>query len=173
MANKTSIEWTDVTWNPVPSRPGYMASSDGQVQGPSGRVLRPMRDRGGYLYVFTYTGGRATMRKLWVHRAVLEAFVGPQPGGCEARHLDGNPANNLLDNLAWGTALENAADKRAHGTQPRGEHVASAKLTEQDVLEIRRLHGTVSLRALARRFGVSHTAIRRAALGIKWGHING
>jgi hypothetical protein len=39
------------------------------------------------------------------------------------------------------------------------------------VREIRELHGTVTLRELGRRYGVSHTAVRRAALGIKWGHI--
>jgi len=77
----------------------------------------------------------------------------------------------MLDNLKWGTPLENTEDKRRHGTIPRGESAGGAKLTEAQVLEIRRRHGTASLRSLAREFGVSHTAIRRAALGIKWAHL--
>lgn len=52
-----------------------------------------------------------------------------------------------------------------------GERAGGAKLTSHEVLEIRRLHGTMSLRELGARYGVSHTAIRRAALGIKWAHL--
>lgn len=92
---------------------------------------------------------------------------------CRPRKLFVHPADNSLSNLAWGTRLENAADKRRNGRQPEGERSGTAKLRPQDVHEVRRLHGTVSLRALAAQFGVSHTAIRRAALGIKWGHLNG
>ncbi len=173
MSQETAIEWTDVSWNPVHGRPGYEASRDGAVRSRRAglRELKQIIGKDGYRYVFTYAGGRGTMRKLWVHHAVLMAFVGPRPDGQEARHLDGDPANNALSNLAWGTPLENAEDKRSHDTMPVGERSASAKLTEEQVLEIRSLHGTVSLRALGQRFGVSHTAIRRAALGIKWSHL--
>ena len=54
-----------------------------------------------------------------IHRLVLEAFVGPRPSGMECRHLDGNPANNRLDNLAWGTKFENDMDMFRHGTRRR------------------------------------------------------
>ena len=33
------------------------------------------------------------------------------------RHLDGNPHNNRLDNIVWGTVVENEADKVRHGTR--------------------------------------------------------
>jgi hypothetical protein len=126
-----------------------------------------MRAHRGHLYVLTPLPRRP--RKLYVHRAVLLAFIGPPADSeHEARHLDGNPAHNHLSNLAWGSPVENAADKRRHGTQPKGERNATAKLTEAQVREIRALHGSASLRQLAARYGVSHTAIRRAALGIKW-----
>lgn len=165
MAQVTKIEW-----RAIPSAPGYEVSTDGQIRS-SRCVMRQQVAKGGYLYVYVYSGGRQTMRKVWAHIAVLEAFVGSAPEGEETRHLDGDPTHNTVGNLAWGTPLENAADKARHGTQPRGEQSASAKLSEADVLEIRRLHGTVSLRKLGERFGVSHTAIRRAATGAKWSHI--
>ena len=57
-----------------------------------------------------------------VHRLVLEAFVGPMPEAMETRHLDGNPANNCLDNLRYGTRAENEADKRLHA-KPRKRHL--------------------------------------------------
>ena len=40
-----------------------------------------------------------------------------------------------------------------------------------EVLEIRKARGTASLRELGAKYGVSHTAIRRAMLGIKWGYL--
>lgn len=162
-------------WRPVPGRPGYEVSIEGHMRSlRSGqpRQMKHILSPDGYQYVFTYDGQPSRMRKLWVHRAVLLAFVGPRPT-CdhETRHLDGNPGHNALDNLAWGTREENTEDRRTHGTIPRGERVGTARLTEAHVREIRELHGTVSLRQLGARFGVSHTAIRRAALGIKWGHL--
>lgn len=35
----------------------------------------------------------------------------------------------------------------------------------------RKARGTASLRELGAKYGVSHTAIRRAMLGIKWGYL--
>ncbi len=99
--------------------------------------------------------------------------MGPCPLGMESRHRDGNPENNHKGNLLWGTHLENMADKKMHGRQPIGEQTASHKLSESDVLRIREIHGTKPLREIAAEYGVSHTAIRRAALGIKWTHLQG
>lgn len=58
----------------------------------------------------------------WVHRLVLEAFVGPCPEGMEACHgPDRDPGNNRLDNLKWGTMQDQEKDREAHGTRLRGE----------------------------------------------------
>ncbi len=167
MGDQTLIEWADATWNPVPTHPGYSVNVQGEIRGPGGKVLRPMRTASGHLYVLTPKPRRP--RKLFIHRAVLLAFVGPSPNPHdEGRHLDGNPGHNHLTNLAWGSRLQNMADKQQHGTQPKGERIGTAKLTEAQVREIRCLHGSIPLRQLAARYGVSHTAIRRAALGINW-----
>lgn len=157
-------------WVAIPGYDGYSASAKGFILGPRGRVMHPMPMPSGHLYILTRRPG--VPRKLFVHRAVLMAFVGPAPSSeHEGRHLNGDPTCNGLWNLAWGTAQQNADDKQRHGTQVRGERAATAKLTEADVREIRRLHGTMTLRTLGARFGVSHTAIRRAATGAKWAHL--
>lgn len=57
-----------------------------------------------------------------VHVLVLEAFAGPRPDGNYGRHLNGNPSDNRLENLAWGTPTQNNYDAVAHGT-----HWAAAK----------------------------------------------
>jgi hypothetical protein len=50
-----------------------------------------------------------------VHKLVLEAFTGePRPEGMVCCHINGNPSDNRLENLRWGTRHENAADTRRH-----------------------------------------------------------
>lgn len=57
-----------------------------------------------------------SQKLFYVHHLVLAAFVGPKPEGMEALHRDGNPANNDLSNLRWGTRGENILDAVRHGT---------------------------------------------------------
>jgi hypothetical protein len=51
-----------------------------------------------------------------IHRLVLQAFVGPCPAGQECCHGDGDPSNNVLSNLRWGTRSDNRRDSVGHGT---------------------------------------------------------
>lgn len=105
---------TVTEWRPVPDRPGYEASDDGQVRGPTGKVLSTLVRVNGYLRVTVSRpqGKRADD----VHRMVLVAFIGPRPPGMEARHLNGDNRDNRACNLAWGTHSENMYDQVRHGT---------------------------------------------------------
>lgn len=71
--------------------------------------------------------------------------------------------------LSWKTPTENHADKYVHGTMVRGEAVKHAKLTEDNVREIRTLAGTASQRVIGKKFGVSAGTIRRVILRLDWG----
>ena len=86
---------------------------DGRTRRLKGRVLKPWKNRKGYLLAALYGEGKT--RTKFVHRIVLEAFVGDRPEGLETLHIDGNPANNHVGNLKWGTSSENALDKVRHG----------------------------------------------------------
>lgn len=122
------------SWAPVVGYEGfYEVSNLGRVRSVEKRVrtargtrLRPSVVRKlsanprGYLTV-NLSRGEAGSRTQHVHTLVLSAFVGPRPEGMEARHLDGNPANNSIANLAWGTHSENNLDRVRHGTH----HLAS------------------------------------------------
>lgn len=52
----------------------------------------------------------------FVHRLVLEAFVGPCPEGMECCHNNGDPADNRVENLRWDSRTENILDSVRHGT---------------------------------------------------------
>ena len=114
-------------WKPVPGYRGvYEVSSHGNVRVLARRdargwrrkaaMLRPWeRSKGHYLCVTLCLD--AEVSKRYVHELVLEAFDRPRPEPhFQVRHLDGNPRNNRLTNLAWGTPAENAQDKIRHGT---------------------------------------------------------
>ena len=127
-------------------------------------------DKDGYKFVNLCHDGRR--RKTTVHKLVLTTFVGPCPDGMMCRHLDGNPANNHVSNLSWGTAKQNGADKVFHGTPCRGESRHNTKLTEKDVLEIRaRAAGGESPMSISKDFPITRRGISYIILRETWTHI--
>lgn len=111
-------------------------------------------------------------RQYFVHVLVLETFSGPRPDKADTRHLDDIKLNNKLDNLVWGTRAENLADGFANGRYPRGEKHYASKLTEENVLEIRRLRlEGWSVPKLAKRYGVDYTIAYGIIKGTRWRHV--
>lgn len=134
--------------------------------------------RAGYRLIGLRKDGKRTVRSL--HVIILEAFAGSRPDGMECRHKDGNPANNTLGNLEWGTPLENLNDKRKHGTVRIGEKHQNAKLTVEIVREIkaslapdgkRNTNPGTRQRDLAKRFGVTPACISAISIGRTWSHV--
>lgn len=75
------------------------------------KVLRAGLSRTGYLTV-SLSVARNCQVSFYVHRLVAQAFA--TGSGPMALHRDGNRLNNRADNLRWGTAKENAADRERH-----------------------------------------------------------
>src|SRR6266850_7571002 len=93
-------------WLPVIGHEGlYEVSDFGRVRRmPQARPHLPghivyMSYWAGYPKVGLWRGGKC--RYAWVHRLVMEAFVGPRPYGCEVDHIDRNPSNAALENLRY------------------------------------------------------------------------
>jgi len=113
-------------------------------------------------------------KRFMAHRLVCERVHGAAPTAKhEAAHTCGKGHEGCINphHLVWKTRKENEADKAIHGTLPRGERNAQAKLTEAAAREIRRIYGAggVSQAELGRRYGVRQTAIGRIILGQRWG----
>ncbi|KPC89919.1 hypothetical protein ADL27_38560 [Streptomyces sp. NRRL F-6602] len=155
-------------WREIPGWPRYFVSDQGRVLGRRGKILRPSSNyRNGYQYVgLARADGTGGTKSFNVHRLVLEAFDRPSRVGEQCRHLNGDPSDNRLLNLRWGSPGENAADRIRHGTVSH-HHGGQAKLTSRQVAEIRAAdmsaRGTQA--RLARVFGVTPTTIRNAYSG--------
>lgn len=159
----------------IPGYPRYYASEDGHIwsmRQTKWKRLRPAVTRRDHIVVGLCSGKKNSKRQFYVHRLILLAFAGPCPPGMECRHLDDDPFNNRLENLRWGTRLENAADKNRNGRQTRGEDVKCSKLKEEDVREIRReIASGKSVYRIAKEHGVNDSSIHRIRRGEGWRHV--
>lgn len=111
------------TWLPVPGyEVRYEVSNAGRVRSRvSGRVLKPYSHvTSGHLTVGLSRDG--WVKRCYLHRLILEAFIGPAPQGTEGCHNDGHVLNNRLSNLRWDTRSANNLDAVSHGT-----HYSAAK----------------------------------------------
>jgi len=157
-------------WAPIKSFTiSYHVSSDGLVRNiRSGRILKPRPDNDGYLHVSLFARGH--IRYATVHALVAEAFLGRKPPYHQINHKDGNKKNNRHTNLEWRTGLRNMEHAKAMGLCPRGADHGMAKLSERNVLEIRRRHASRNLirKELAEKFGVTVQAITAVIKRKSW-----
>ena len=163
-------------WKPIPGFLGYEVSDLGRIRSwrrrngcgsaPSKpRIRRLARRPNGYEQVTLRTvNGPQTML---VHCLVLLAFVGPCPPGQETLHDNDKRHDNRVENLYWGTKLDNEHGKIANGTTNRGGRHGMAKLTEAAVREIRASPG-ITQRELGERYGVHQTSIGKIRRGETW-----
>jgi hypothetical protein len=154
---------------------GIGVLEDGTIIGRRGKPMKGAVNRvTGYRVITCKENGRDKV--FAVHVMVCEAFHGARPfPGAQVRHLDGNKLNNRADNLKWGTAAENAADRSKHGDRGRvrGEQNGRSKLTEQQVKAIRDRYAkeTVSHRSLAAEYQVSPGVIYALLNRLTWKHL--
>jgi len=126
---------------PIQGYPKFFIRYDGEVfsmAGGNGIIRRRYNlSKDGYRRM-SLTQNGDTLR---IHREVLKAFDRLPEQGELCRHLDGNPQNNHISNLKWGTPKENSMDCIRHGRNTFqkmiGEGSPAAKFTDEEVAEIR------------------------------------
>lgn len=160
-------------WRKIEGWP-YEVSNAGQVRRIGlTRCLCPNLDKStGYLKVHMSDINGAGEATPPIHKLVATAFLGPCPQGLQVNHKDTNKQNNAASNLEYLTQLGNAQHAKANGRSPRGERNGQAKLTAQQVLEARRLHGEGwNGQQLARKYHITHGAMRDILRGKNWKHL--
>ena len=128
----------------------------------------------GYVKVRLYTGN-CKCKTFRVHHLVLAAFVGPCPDGMVCNHKNGIKSDNRVENLEWVTYSQNTQHgfDVLHRDTPRGEGHGMAKLSEDQVIEIRRLYltGNYSQHQLAKMFNIGRRGIQAVVTLGTWKHI--
>lgn len=117
----------------------------------------------------------------FTHRWSYERFVGKIPSGLIVCHKCDNPSCVNPEHLFVGTHKDNAQDRNSKGRNAdvSGEKNAAAKLSKNDVLEIRNLYFSndvsnpylrkkYSQYKLAKAYGVSQSAISMILSEKRW-----
>ena len=161
-------------WKSVKDFPDYEVSEDGGLR----RISAARTRKNGHeLKRQTRPYPRTKLIKdgkkycVFVHRIVCQAFHGDPPfEGAICRHLDDNPRNNHYTNLSWGTHLDNHNDRRKNGKSFDGERNGRAKLTKQDVLQIRTeytgSYGDVP--KLCKKYNICRSQMQEIVYGKSW-----
>jgi hypothetical protein len=150
-------------WKDIPGYEGsYQASNHGEIRSVTReRLLNYTKQRSGHISVKL---ARVTH---YVHALVLLTFVGPKPTSdvrIECRHLDGNPANNHVHNLKWGTVQENRKDRQ------RLHEVGVFSASQVRDIKIR-LRENSQIKVLAAEYGVDRHTISNIKNGKTYANI--
>lgn len=155
-------------WLPIPDFDGYFVSNLGRVKGLWDTILRPGKSKRGYLSV--WLSRDAIVQRVFVHRLVLLAFVGTS--NLQTNHIDCNKANNKLSNLEYLTASANCKYTYDSGCRNMsGEGHNQAKLTNEQIEEIRFKSNFIRQKELAKVYNVSFQTISSIINRKTWRHI--
>ncbi len=156
-----------MTEKKIPIGDYYFAREDGEIiskRGGGYRILKTHLNKTTGYRVLKLVHSPSTHKTHSVHTLMCLAFIG-EPQGLQVRHKDGDKKNNAESNLHYGTVLENHRDKIEHGTSGKGEKNSMAKLTQEDVDNIRstyrkgkRGYGYISI---SKKYNVESSTIQK------------
>jgi len=127
----------------IPGLSGYMIDECGQVwslkKGQGNRwnephIIKPWVDKRGYVHVTLRSGKK--QKRFCVHVLMMISFVGERPMKATVSHLDGNPSNNHINNLAYMSHSDNVNHRWGHGTMIHGEGSHLSKVSDLTAAEI-------------------------------------
>lgn len=133
------------------------------------KVVLPYQGKDCFAWPFGESGSGYAGSIQWdgkrtpVQRIVCELKHGEPKDGDRCRHLCGNGHLACVNpnHLAWGTPLQDRSDMVSHGRSTRGERHSGAKITEQQVRQIRCLKGSMVSREVGLLFGIGMKTVQQ------------
>jgi hypothetical protein len=125
-------------------------------------------------YLMFNTWVNSILQRRYVHREVLKAFSPSEdPTLTHVCFKNGDHTDTRLENLYWSSQARRMVRRFHENGYERGEDHCAAKLTEQEVRDIRRAwkEGTSSQSAMARKYGMHPSSINNIIAGRYWSHL--
>ena len=117
------------------------------------RILKPKKDRGGYLQVHLCKDGKAKFYT--VHKLVATVFCENPEGYTEINHKDEDKTNNNADNLEWCS--------KSYNNSYNGRAKKAGKKISKPVIGINKVSGLIlefpSAREAEKETGIAHQSI--------------
>ncbi len=163
-------------WKDIPDYIGhYQVSNLGRVKSLKNKIiLKPAYNNDGRAMISLCRNSIQNNRQLgcWM----LDAFKGVKNDpSFTCSHLDGDCTNISLSNLVYESASDNYSRRKQHGTawDQRGSLSNSAKLTEQNVIDIKQhiVNGKHSLTKIAEAYHVDASLVSMINTNKRWEHI--
>ena len=164
---------SQVRWEPILDYPNYAVSNKGDVWSfRSNRWLKGyVRNNRRSVYLYNDEGQRAW----FVSRLVARAFVpGETPERWSVNHIDGNPRNDVAENLEWCSLSDQHRHLRRNSLHRRGESHASSRLSDDDVraIVLECTQGKPQAEVAA-KYGICQSQVSSIVLGKVWSHVTG
>lgn len=155
----------------IRSKKRKVTTSEGFTQERGGDIRSLSKNEKGYLRVTLQ--GDGPPKTFYVHRIVAEVFMSKSDDLHVVHHKDGDPSNNRVQNLEWVSRQENTNKAVNKGEYETGEKHHRSQLTEEDVVDIRRLYYTTDFtqKELADKFGVTRSNISSIVTGRTWSKV--
>ena len=146
----------------------YQVSSCGVIKSlprntTKGGLLKTYFDKAGYELTRLSKEGKTSL--ILVHRAVAEAYLNNTSNFPCVNHISGVKSNNKIANLAWCTYSENMEHSFKIGLHPKGGSHYNAKLTHQNVEDIK--NSDLTQRDLAKIYKISQQYVSELKRGVK------
>ena len=154
-------KWKDIDGS------NYEVSTLGKVRHKkTGRIVNGTKNEKGYIRTTMNIFGRSKSVKY--HRLVAKAFI-PNPNNLpEVNHKNGNKEDNSVYNLEWVTHEQNVKHAFENGLADE----RNKKITDEQIEYIRQhcIKGDkeYGVRAIARKFGLSHTTVKDVLNNKRW-----
>lgn len=145
------------------------ASRAGELMSNTWAIVKPRTHKSTGRVYFNLTW-RGVTKSVLVNRVVALRFLPNSHNLPQVNHIDGNKQNNAVSNLEWASGSEN--ERHAHRTglkTGRGSANANAKLTANDVCEIRQSKESAAF--LASKYNVSRSTIFAIVNNKTWRHL--
>ena len=141
----------------------------------------PVTESGCWLWIgYINSGGYGRMftrgnRGVLAHRYSYWMHKGEIPKGKYVCHTCDTPSCVNPNHLFIGTKADNNKDRHQKNRtvlpNQSGSNHSQSKLTEADVIDIRRLSKTVSTQELSRIYGVEYSGLRKIINRKAWRHV--